>query len=288
MNSEKILARKLNTKVKTIKLAGHNINYVESGEGDAILLLHGASIGWGAWHLNIVELAKYFHVYALDLPGSGHSQPVDFRNLTIDEDYVKVVVQFIIRNNLKKVNLIGHSFGGVVAIKIALEYPDLVNKLILVNPLGFSSKIPNSQKAVGIYRIAHFLSRTAVKPNRKNMEKFVKDPLYDQSSVDPEFVDYFFEGVTKHKSSHPLLFMNSLTRRLKMKAEVVILDRLEDINKPVMVIIGEKDRMLPIKKILKKIRLIPGVKVELFRETGHVPPIEKSEKFNNTVLKFLA
>jgi len=75
MTTEQTLANSLGIElaIKQIPIGAHKINYLVAGKGEPLLLIHGANFGWGVWYPNIPELAKHFTVYAIDLPGAGHS-----------------------------------------------------------------------------------------------------------------------------------------------------------------------------------------------------------------------
>lgn len=121
-----------------INIENIEINYICEGEGKDVLVLHG----WGAnidTVLSIVNLLKpYFKVYALDLPGFGASTiPTQVFG---SEDYVRVVKEFIEMMEIEKIILIGHSFGGKLSILLGANYPETVDKIVLVNSAGLIQK----------------------------------------------------------------------------------------------------------------------------------------------------
>ena len=99
-----------------LKVNGYNINYVDEGEGDVVLLLHG----WGANYKSftpLIELLKTkYRVLAIDYPGFGESSELD-RSFTVD-DYADIVASFLISLDIKKVILVGHSYGERIIIKL--------------------------------------------------------------------------------------------------------------------------------------------------------------------------
>jgi len=291
MDIEEKLIKSIDTKLtaRDIAIDDYNIHYVTAGSGPPLLLIHGATIGWGQWYPNIAEFAKYFKVYALDLPGSGYSTKIDFRKANLEKSFVDVVQKFIAKKNLVNTSIIGHSIGGWVAIKLALRDKSLVNKMVLVNSLGFSDYVSLPQRLIGAYPIAKILASTVMKPSRKNMKKFLSDVLYDPSSqaLTEEFVDYFHHGVSQSKSSHPLLFINGMLRNFKMREELTLIEDLSKVNNPTLIIIGANDPVIPVNKSRQAFGFIPHARVETFLNTGHVPSIERSDKFNALVTKFL-
>jgi len=291
MNIEEKLIRSIDTKItaRNVYIDNYKIHYVTAGSGQPLLLIHGATIGWGQWYPNIAEFAKYFKVYALDLPGSGYSTKIDFRKANLKESFVDVVQKFIKIKNLEKSSIIGHSIGGWVAIKLALMEKPLVNKMVLVNSLGFSDYVPLQQRFLGAYPIAKILASTVMSPSRENMKKFLSGVLYDSSpqSLTEEFINYFHRGVSESKSSHPLLFINGMMRNFKMREELTLKESLSKINIPTLIVNGANDPIIPVSKARKAFRLIPHAHIETFLNTGHVPSIERSDEFNTLVIKYL-
>ena len=286
-DAERSLAKLAGVKLKQVQIGAYNINFATAGSGPALILLHGANIGWGQWYPNISAFADKFSVYAVDLPGCGHSTHVDFRKLEFERDYVNTVLKLIRSQGLTSVSLVGHSFGAAIALRIALSHPTLVNKLVLVNPLGFSKKIAPKQKVVGIYPLIKLVSRTAMKPTYANMRGFLNDGVVNPEAMSEKFVDYYHQLVARSKTSHPLLFMNSLTRGMSFRPEIVLSRELRSVKQPTLIAIGEQDRSIPVAQIYHDSRQIPTVSIEKFQRSGHVPAVDQAPEFNQAVLKFL-
>ena len=127
------------TESAIVQIAGQPVYYESggAGAGTPILLVHGIGAGTSSWlfHNNTAALAKHARVYALDLPGFARSGalPVRYTN----DLYTNVVREFI-RNVIgAPADVIGISLGADYAIRVAAESPDLVRKLVLVDPTGF-------------------------------------------------------------------------------------------------------------------------------------------------------
>lgn len=121
-----------------VTIENMNINYICEGEGENILVLHG----WGAnidTIMPIVNLLKdHFKVYALDLPGFGKSDKPEFPFNS--QDYSRIVKKFMDLMEIKKATLIGHSFGGKVSIILAVNHPERVERLVLIDSAGIPPK----------------------------------------------------------------------------------------------------------------------------------------------------
>lgn len=289
MDAQEKLIRSIKAKVKlnSVKIGKYLINYVEVGRGKSIILIHGANIGWGQWYANIGKLSKKFKVYAIDLPGSGKSSKIDYKKFNFEKDFVDVVEKFIKLKQFKKINVIGHSFGGLIALKLALKKDSFIDRMVLVNPMGFTSNIPLNQKLLSLDFIAKLLSKTVMKATRKNIKKFLEDALVDTSNIKDDFIDYYHEAIKEGKAIHPFLFINSLTENFRVKKDLGLVSELNAIKQPTLIIVGDKDPItLPIKN-LNTYKLIKGAHLHIFYNTGHVPSLEKVDKFNSLVINFL-
>ncbi len=288
METQKQLAKVIDVPLefKQVHLGKYLINYVVAGKGKSVLLLHGANIGWPQWYQNIAELAENFKVYALDLPGAGYSTPVNFHKMEFDE-FVTIVDDFVITNKLTDIDVVGSSFGGWIAIQLAIDDKSYVRKVVLANPLGFTTHMPMQFRPVSLRPLAVLMTKTALRPVRsnKNLEKFMRDVFFDkQLPLAPEFIDYFYE---LSKTSHNLLFISRLSHIKGMRKELYLKSKLSKVRKPVLVIWGKEDTLMPFSTVVDSIKTIPGVKLHTLERVGHMPPVEAPAVFNKLVTDFL-
>lgn len=121
-----------------VEIDGIKINYIRTGSGDPVLVLHG----WGAsieTVMPIVNTLKQNHtVYAMDLPGFGKSQ--EPKEVFGSFCYSDIVKEFIDRLIPGKLSLVGHSFGGKLSIIISSKYPEIINKVVLIDSAGIMPK----------------------------------------------------------------------------------------------------------------------------------------------------
>jgi pimeloyl-ACP methyl ester carboxylesterase len=289
MKTQQQLAKIVDTKldVKQLVVESYNLNYVVAGNGEPLLLLHGANIGWAQWYQNLGELSRHFKVFAIELPGAGDSTKVNFRKTDLETDYVKIVDKFITANKISKLNIIGSSFGGWIALRLAIERKPYIDKIVLTNPIAFTKTSPIKFRPVSIYPLALVASKTALRPKRsnKNLEKFMRDVFYDkQQHLAPEFIDYFYE---LSKTSHNLLFISRLSRLRGMRKELFLGNQLSKINRPVLLIWGKEDPLMPYSTVKNNFKLIPNIKVVTLDKVGHMPPVEAADSFNKLAINFL-
>ncbi len=272
----------------SIRVGKYDINYVTAGQGKPVLLIHGANIGWPQWHLNIDALAQHFKIYALDLPGAGGSSKVTFSKTDFEADYLNVVDLFVKKLGLKKLDVVGSSFGGWVAMRMAIEHKPYLNKLVVTNPIGFTKHMPIKFRPVSLKPFAVMLTKTALKPSRsnKNLEKFMRDVFYNKNLLlAPEFIDYFYE---LSKESHNLLFISRLAHYSGMRQELYLGNDLGKVAVPSLIIWGKQDPLMPFHTVKPEFKKFKDANIEILENVGHMPPVEAAPRFNKLVTKFLS
>lgn len=274
-------------KIDQVQIGKYKINYLVAGQGAPILLVHGGNMGWGMWYKTIPELSKYFKVYAIDLVGSGGSTKIDFRSSNLEVDYVTTLENFILINNINRISLVGHSFGGWIILRLLLRKRILINRVVLVNSVGLTNHISPAQWPASIYIIAKLLSYYVMDVSKRGLQIFLSSIFYDKKIIDTLFLDYLCESLNRTKISYPLLFINSMLRPFRFKKNIFINENLIKINEEVMIMWGLRDKMVPLRYCKKSLKIIRNIKTVWFDKSGHLPPLEEAEKFNFEVLNFL-
>lgn len=270
-----------------LSIDNYKIHYVTVGRGNPLLFIHGINIGWGQWYKNILDLSKHFTVYAVDLPGSGLSSPTAINSSDLEKLFVEIVEKFILGLKLKPVYLIGHSLGGWVVLKLALRKNVSIKKIVLVDSLGLTTYVPWRYKLLSFSFFARLLALTVMRPTKKNIRSFLTSVVQEKETVDENFIDYFLYAIHTHKI-HPFAFINKVSGFFKIRKELILINELSRIKQPTLIIVGEKDPLIKAIDIQKTYNLIPNARLEIFLNTGHVPPIEKSTDFNRFVIEFFS
>lgn len=235
------------------QIDNQNIYYQKLGRGKNLILLHGwghdVSSFWG-----LVDLLKnQFTIWLIDLPGFGRSELP--KKAFDTKDYAQILAAFIKKNDIKNLTILGHSFGGKVAIKLARNYPKLVSKLILIGSSGI--KPDPSVKRLLIYplaKIVHYLI-----PDIFNLKTIIRKKFYRKIES-----DYENAGLMKI----------SLMKTLKED----LTDDLSHIKTESLLIWGEKDRAVPLKYGKKIYQLIENSKLVVLEEMGHFLHIHNPER----------
>lgn len=236
-----------------------------------IVILHGWGVTMsGQKYSELKELLEKggYRVYAPDLPGFG-TNPLDKAALHF-EDYIQFLHTFIEKNiKVKKVVLIGHSFGGRLAIRFTKEYPKLVEKLILTGASGIPRPLPSLKKRVvyGITKIARPLF--SIPPLSFFYKLFRKGVYYSIGEM-----DYYKAG--------------SLTETFKNVYRVSIVPDLEDITIPTLIVWGEHDTFTPLADGVLIQRKIRDSELVVFPHSSHKLPYENAKDFSKEIMKFLS
>jgi 4,5:9,10-diseco-3-hydroxy-5,9,17-trioxoandrosta-1(10),2-diene-4-oate hydrolase len=133
-------------KGRWIRAGAINTHYLVGGEGSPLILLHGAANDLQEWKLNFDHLCQRHRVYVPDLAGYGRSDKpkVDYS----PEFFANFLHDFMQALELKRASLMGHSLGGGIALSFALRFPDMVERLILVDSVGLGKGVSTLAKVL--------------------------------------------------------------------------------------------------------------------------------------------
>jgi pimeloyl-ACP methyl ester carboxylesterase len=263
-----------------IDLAGHRTHFIERGQGQAVLLLHGFNLDLHTWIKNVEDLATHFRVYALDLWGQGYStrEPLDYGY----DLFAEQVGLFMDAFGLEKASLVGHSMGGGTAIVCALRHPERVDKMVLLDPAGVTTRLPFRAKVFRMKGVAEFLmSLPTDRIRRRNLEELW---VHDRASL----TDEAYRKLTLYQkiagTTEALLailradFFNTLEAEIREYGTLGI---------PTLIIWGREDATLPVSNGMAMKRLIPGSRLEILQHAGHLANFDQADVFNDLVVDFL-
>jgi len=251
---------------KTVIIDNLEIHYKTAGSGPAILILHGWGASSSSWvrFLNSAITQEY-KIIVPDLPGFGEStMPLQPWELN---DYVDWVNSFCKKENLSQVLLLGHSFGGRVAIKFAAKYPERLQGLILSDAAGISRE---KIFRIGFLLLSKFGKLLTALPILNRFQGYFRKFLYFFLGQR----DYFLaEGTMKET------FKKIITEKLTAY--------LEEIKVSTLVVWGEEDGVTPLKDAFLINRKIKNSKLVVLSGVGHSPNLEVPQKLSEVILNFL-
>lgn len=258
--------------VETVALDGRTLRFLRQGEGgDPVVLLHGFGGDLNNWLFAAPALAAERIVYALDLPGhGGSSKDVGAGDLAALTGAVR---RFLDAEGLERVHLIGHSLGGLVAARVALDAPERVASLTLVAGMGLGREI-SREYIEGFIAAA---SRRELKPALELL--FADRSLVTRQMVDDVMKYKRIDGVGDALRAVAGQMLDEAGQR------VAIGDRLGELAVPLLVVWGSEDRIIPVEHA----QHVPeGAQVHVFDGQGHSPHMESAGDFNRLCEEFLA
>jgi pimeloyl-ACP methyl ester carboxylesterase len=258
---------------RQVEVLGRKIHEACGGEGEPLLYLHSA-MGEAMWVPHIQALATRYELHVPAHPGFLGSEGIE--QIRDVEDLVIHYLAYMDRMGWESVDVLGLSLGGWIAAEIAARYPERVAKLVLVSAVGIW--IPEKP-------IADIFAIDSRFPDRLNRLLF-HDPSCLAAQMMPSPADMSLpEEMLVH-------IMNGFAATAKIGWNPLLHDpRLEALLPRVrartLVLWGENDRLVPLDYGRKYARLIPGARLEIVPECGHLIPLEKPAEFQQAVTAFL-
>ena len=289
MNAEERLVQEIGVPVRlaTIDAGGMPLRMAEAGAGRPLLLLHGANIGWGQWHPNIAALAAHHRVVALDLPGAGASPVIDFTRADFARDFLAPVAAFCRSAFAEPFDVIGHSLGGWIAAHLAVDPALSVRRLVLVNPVGLSPRMPWRYRPLAVRPLARLIARTAMRPTPDTVRAFLGSVLAAPQTMPDAYVSYVTAHVSRSPQTHPLMLIHRMSGLRRVPAALALDAVLPEIAQPMLVICGLKDPLTDVRAAQAATMRMPGGSFIAFPDAGHVPAFEYPARFHTAVEPFL-
>jgi pimeloyl-ACP methyl ester carboxylesterase len=253
---------------ETISVGGIRVHTWVGGQGDPLLVLHGAggNRGWTRW---LDQVSERFTVWAPTHPGFGRSDDADWME-GID-DLARFHLWFIEAAKLGRPHLLGHSIGGWTAAEMAAMSPASFDRLILVAPVGLKPEVGEILD-VFYYSPAQLLTMT----------------VYDAKTV-PEWQELYgrppspaeIEIATRNREMAARLTWKPYMHNLRLARF------LPRVANPTLIIWGREDRVVPVECGEQYRRSLPNATLTVLERCGHLPPIEQPDAFARLVLDFL-
>lgn len=253
-----------------VDAGGYRLHYFEAGpdEGAPLLLVHGLGARGEDWSKLLPALAASgFHIYAPDLPGYGRSsRPKDASySITMEENAVVAFAQAV---HLPHAFVGGWSMGGWVAMKMALDHPEMVDRLVVYDsagvyfPADFGTELFVPSDAPGVARLMKVLS-----PHPRPMPEFVMRAVLRKIAENGWVVSRSMAAMT---NGHELLDF-----------------RLSDLHQPTLVVWGSADHLIPLAVGRRMHEGIPNSSLSIIEGCGHLAPLECWQPVAKTTEEFL-
>ncbi|PYM63078.1 MAG: alpha/beta hydrolase [Candidatus Rokuibacteriota bacterium] len=256
------------------------IHYGDAGEGHPVICLHGTGPGANAWanfRLNAGALADHHRALLVDLPRFGRSEKVVVRGPRLD--YLSGVIRaFMDATGIARAHFVGNSMGGQAAIKVAIDAPERVGRMVLVAPAPIGHSVFAPMPTETVRMIADYYAGEG--PSYEKMRLLMRSLVYDPASLSEAAIRERYEAsiapevVAANKGPH--------------WAHQSLEHELDRARCPTLLVWGQDDRASPLDHGLVMLRKMPQARLHVFARCGHSVQLEHPEEFNRLTLDFLA
>lgn len=265
-------------------ISGVNIHYHDEGQGPVLVMLQGSgpgATGWSNYSRNIAHFAKTHRVICPDLPGFGKSdmKPVDS---PIPGWWAEVIIGLLDTLGIDKADFIGNSMGGMITLKIALEKPERINRMVLMGP-GGGSPASSVFPTEGIKTLVGFYDGPG--PSLERLRSFTSQMVFDPGMLTDELLQERFEA-----AMDPRIVAQPPMRPGPggMPEELWRDARLTRLPHETLILWGREDRVMPLDAGFTLMKQIPRARFLVMPQCGHWVQWEHADEFNRIVEGFLA
>ena len=254
-------------------------NYHDVGNGYPVVFLHGSGPGvtaWANWNKMFPLLKDDFRLLAPDMVGFGFTERPENPVYNMN-NWVKQTIDFFDALKIEKANLVGNSFGGALALTMAIKYPERVNKLVLMGSMGVSFPI-----TYGLDRVWGYT------PSLANMEELLELFTYDHSFATEALIKTRYESSMQPGFQESFSSMFPAPRQQSVESMAANENYIRNIPHDTMIIHGREDRVIPVENSLKLLKLIDNAQLHVFGKCGHWTQIEHTEEFADLLRNFFS
>lgn len=273
----------------TVDVDGRPIFYVETGSGPTVVLLHGGGPGASGvsnYSRNIDALARHYRVIVPDMPGYGRSTK------TLDQSdpfgaLAGAIGGLLDVLGIDSAHLVGNSYGGAAALRLALDAPERVGRLVLMGPggIGTTRGLPTA----GLGSLLGYYGGDG--PSRDKLERFVRTYLvHDGTAVPDDLIDLRYQASIDPEviANPPLRRPSGLTAlRTLWRMDLTRDPRLPTMQAPTLVLWGRDDKVNRPSGGPRLLNTLPNAELVMTSHTGHWMQWERADLFNQLVLAFL-
>lgn len=254
---------------KSIETGKFTTNYHDLGSGFPVVMLHGSGPGvtsWANWN-KVFPLLQDYRVIAPDMVGFGFTERPEGAVYSMNT-WVQQTIDLFDALGIEKANLVGNSFGGALALSMAVKYPERINKLVLMGSVGVSFPI-----TYGLDRVWSYT------PSYANMEELMEIFAYDHSFISEDLVDSRYQSSMQPGFQESFSKMFPEPRQQGVEGMAGNQAYIPDIPHETLIIHGREDRVIPLENSYRLLQMIRNAQLHVFGKCGHWTQIEHTDKF---------
>jgi 2-hydroxymuconate-semialdehyde hydrolase len=258
---------------------GFSTNYHDLGNGPPVLLIHGSGPGvtaWANWRLTMPELAKGARVLAPDMVGFGYTERPAGIEYTKDE-WVKQAIGFLDALGVERTDVIGNSFGGGIALAMAIRHPERVRRIVLMGAAGVRFELTPALNDVWGYT-----------PSMENMRDLMRTFSFNDSFVNDDLAQLRYLASIRPGVQEAFSVMFPAPRQRWIDALASAEEEIRSLSNEVLIVHGREDRVVPVSSSQVLAEWIRHAQLHVFGCCGHWVQIEHAARFNRLTAEFLA
>ncbi len=264
-----------------INVEGMNVHYRDEGKGSIpVVLIHGTGSSLHTFEEWTTQLKEDHRVVRMDLPGYGLTGPFIDRNYSM-EHYAHFIAEFLKALEIKKCVVGGNSLGGNIAWRFTAEYPEMVDKLILIDASGYPQKAKSVPLAFKVAKTPVVRNLFTYITPKSVARSSVKNVYADKSKVSEALVDRYFELTLREGNRQAFI------DRLNTPLDTTSYKRIRSIQKPTLIIWGDQDELIPVEAAYRFHDDLPADTLVILKDTGHVPMEESPDQSLEALISFL-
>jgi 2-hydroxymuconate-semialdehyde hydrolase len=264
---------------KSVVAAGIRTNVHDVGSGPALLMIHGSGPGvsaWANWRLAIPPLSRQARVIAPDMVGFGFTDRPPGQRYDMDT-WVAQALGVLDALQVPQADVVGNSFGGALALALAIRHPERVRRLVLMGSVGVPFDITPGLDAVWGYE-----------PSLERMRELLHVFAFDLRIATDELAELRYQASIRPGFQESFAAMFPAPRQRWVDAMASPEAAIRALPHETLVVHGREDRVIPLSNSLRLAEWIPHAQLHVFGECGHWTQIEHAARFAQLVANFLA
>ncbi len=263
---------------RSVQAAGITTNYHDVGDGFPALFIHGSGPGvsaWANWRLVMPALSERLRVIAPDMAGFGFSERPAGIRYDLDT-WVAQAIRLLDALGLEQADVVGNSFGGALALAMAIRHPQRVRRLVLMGSVGVPFDITEGLDAVWGYT-----------PSFENMRRIMDYFAWDRSLVNDELAELRYRASIRPGFQESFGAMFPAPRQRWVDALASREEHIRALPHETLIVHGRDDRVIPLLTSLKLVEWIDRSQLHVYGRCGHWTQIEHAARFAKLVGDFL-
>lgn len=264
---------------RSIDVGGIRTNYHDLGAGFPLLMIHGSGpgvSGYVNWRTVMNPLAADRRVIIPDMVGFGFTDRPEGQVYNVDA-WVDQAIGLLDALGIAQADIVGNSFGGALALKLAIRHPTRLRRIVLMGSAGIDFPITEGLEAVWGYE-----------PSPANMRRLLDIFAFDRSLISDDLAQLRYQASIQPGFQESFSAMFPAPRQRWVRALASDEAQIRTISHEVLLVHGREDRVIPLQSSIRLTSLLPRAQLHVFGRCGHWTQIEQAARFTRLVRDFLS